>query len=311
METLTQRTAQFRAIERRLLTRFKDKTPVPLTNLDMLLEGTYKQVLLSCDQVESMHRDLDKSSANLSCIIRLLLMLAKLSLGLDDAELEKLEAALPPVIQTGQDQGWEETTDAGLTFLLRTALAKAGRENQGATPITLEYPKEISRLKKHVSSVMDRINKGSKVQDINVLPDSSPFVHEVIKDDSFDTEALEVVGRSIPEMTPAGTRFGESGERIRSARSKGLFTFILRISRSKGLFTFILRISRSKGLFTFILRISRSKELFTFIMRISRKSDQLVLPDLLGHHLVGHLTPVLPPVPLCVDKLGTYLLMVL
>ena len=31
-------------------------------------------------------------------------MLAKLSLGLDDAELEKLEAALPPVIQTGQDQ---------------------------------------------------------------------------------------------------------------------------------------------------------------------------------------------------------------
>jgi len=26
------------------------------------------------------------------------------------------------------------------------------------------------------------------------------------------------VGRSIPEMTPAGTRFGESGERIRSAR---------------------------------------------------------------------------------------------
>ncbi|XP_023334278.1 protein PTHB1 isoform X2 [Eurytemora carolleeae] len=218
METLTQRTAQFRAIERRLLTRFKDKTPVPLTNLDMLLEGTYKQVLLSCDQVESMHRDLDKSSANLSCIIRLLLMLAKLSLGLDDAELEKLEAALPPVIQTGQDQGWEETTDAGLTFLLRTALAKAGRENQGATPITLEYPKEISRLKKHVSSVMDRINKGSKVQDINVLPDSSPFVHEVIKDDSFDTEALEVVGRSIPEMTPAGTRFGESGERIRSAR---------------------------------------------------------------------------------------------
>jgi hypothetical protein len=34
-----------------------------------------------------------------------------------------------------------ETTDAALTFLLRTALAKAGRENQGATPITLDAPK--------------------------------------------------------------------------------------------------------------------------------------------------------------------------
>jgi hypothetical protein len=27
-------------------------------------------------------------------------------------------------------QGWEETTDAALTFLLRTSLAKAGKENQ-------------------------------------------------------------------------------------------------------------------------------------------------------------------------------------
>ena len=27
------------------VSRFKDKTPTPLTNLDMLLEGTYRQVL--------------------------------------------------------------------------------------------------------------------------------------------------------------------------------------------------------------------------------------------------------------------------
>jgi hypothetical protein len=28
-------------------------------------------------------------------------------------------------------QGWQESTDAALTFLLRTSLAKAGKENQG------------------------------------------------------------------------------------------------------------------------------------------------------------------------------------
>ena len=28
--------------------RFKDKTPTPLTNLDMLLEGTYRQVKTGC-----------------------------------------------------------------------------------------------------------------------------------------------------------------------------------------------------------------------------------------------------------------------
>ena len=44
-ELLAQRAQQFRAIERRLLTRFKDKTPAPLANLDTLLDGTYRQVL--------------------------------------------------------------------------------------------------------------------------------------------------------------------------------------------------------------------------------------------------------------------------
>ena len=221
MDTLAQRTSQFRAIERRLLTRFKDKTPSPLTNLDMLLEGTYRQVLHSGEQVDNMTRELEKSGANLSCIVRLLLMLARLSLTITEEELDKLECALTPVLQSGQEQGWEETTDAGLTFLLRTALAKPGRENQGATPISLDYPKEITRLKKHVSSVMDRITRGGKIQDINILPDASPFVHEVTKDSAYESEPLEVVGKGVStdkEMTPVGTRFGESGERIRSAR---------------------------------------------------------------------------------------------
>ena len=41
-DQLAQRTTQFRSIERRLLARFKDKTPTTLTNLDTLLEGTYR-----------------------------------------------------------------------------------------------------------------------------------------------------------------------------------------------------------------------------------------------------------------------------
>uniref|UniRef100_H3ACW2 Bardet-Biedl syndrome 9 n=1 Tax=Latimeria chalumnae TaxID=7897 RepID=H3ACW2_LATCH len=41
---LSERAVQFRAIQRRLLIRFKDKTPAPLQNLDTLLDGTYRQV---------------------------------------------------------------------------------------------------------------------------------------------------------------------------------------------------------------------------------------------------------------------------
>lgn len=43
-ELLSERAVQFRAIERRLLTRFKEKTPAPLQHLDTLLEGTFREV---------------------------------------------------------------------------------------------------------------------------------------------------------------------------------------------------------------------------------------------------------------------------
>ena len=62
-------------------------------------------------------------------------------------------------------QGWEDTTDAALTFLLRTSLAKPGKENQGATPISLKSAKDTTRLRKHISSVIDRINKGGRISD--------------------------------------------------------------------------------------------------------------------------------------------------
>ena len=43
-DVLEKQAQQFRAIQKRLLTRFKDKTPTSLSHLDTLLDGTYLQV---------------------------------------------------------------------------------------------------------------------------------------------------------------------------------------------------------------------------------------------------------------------------
>ena len=43
--TLNDRAHQFRLIQKRLLVRFKERNPSPLTNLDMLLHGTYNQLI--------------------------------------------------------------------------------------------------------------------------------------------------------------------------------------------------------------------------------------------------------------------------
>ena len=74
---------------------------------------------------------------------------------------------------------------------------------------------------------MDRITKGGKIVDLTMAPESSPFVTEVVHSDSFDVdgdEPMEIVGKQLEQksredaFTPMGSRFGESGERIRSAR---------------------------------------------------------------------------------------------
>lgn len=43
-EWLGRHAHQLRSVQKRLLTRFKDKTPVGLAHLDTLLDGTYMQV---------------------------------------------------------------------------------------------------------------------------------------------------------------------------------------------------------------------------------------------------------------------------
>ena len=101
---LAQRMSQFRAIQRRLLTRFKDKTPTPLTNLDLLLDGTQRQVVGSCEQCSGLSRAEQRAAARLSCVTRLLLLLARLTAGMDSEEADRLEAALSPVVHSAQEQ---------------------------------------------------------------------------------------------------------------------------------------------------------------------------------------------------------------
>ena len=42
---LGQRATQYRAVQKRLLVRFKDRNPAPTAHLDTLLEDTYSQLL--------------------------------------------------------------------------------------------------------------------------------------------------------------------------------------------------------------------------------------------------------------------------
>lgn len=173
---LNDRAHQFRIIQKRLLVRFKDRNPSGISCLDVLLHGTYDQIITLSHKLEEIDNKLNVAANRLSCCVYLILMLIRYRFNLDDENARVLETYLSPVINEASsfgggtgEQGWEERTDSALTELLRTHLAKQqNQENSnsaasqaGAQMTELPMPDDTKRLKKHITIVCDRLGKGA------------------------------------------------------------------------------------------------------------------------------------------------------
>uniref|UniRef100_A0A2K5QRJ4 Bardet-Biedl syndrome 9 n=1 Tax=Cebus imitator TaxID=2715852 RepID=A0A2K5QRJ4_CEBIM len=162
-ELLSERAVQFRAIQRRLLTRFKDKTPAPLQHLDTLLDGTYKQVIALADAVEENQGSLFQSFTRLKSATHLVILLIGLWQKLSADQIAILEAAFLPLQEDTQELGWEETVDAAISHLLKTCLSKSSKEQALNLNSQLNIPKDTSQLKKHITLLCDRLAKGGRL----------------------------------------------------------------------------------------------------------------------------------------------------
>eukprot|EP00656_Telonema_subtile_P016506 TRINITY_DN18721_c0_g1_i1.p1 TRINITY_DN18721_c0_g1~~TRINITY_DN18721_c0_g1_i1.p1 ORF type:complete len:821 (+),score=232.22 TRINITY_DN18721_c0_g1_i1:79-2541(+) len=160
-QVLSERAAQFRAIEKRLLIRFKERNPAPMDNLDKLLESTYHELVDLGEQHEQQQPQLQELASRLSCGTRLFVLLLKFKFGLDQENVETLECHFHSRCVDNFEQGWEERVNASLLYLLRTTMAKQGKASESAlsthNPGLLE---DVSKLKKHIQLVVDRLGKG-------------------------------------------------------------------------------------------------------------------------------------------------------
>ncbi|XP_075777880.1 protein PTHB1 isoform X7 [Pelodiscus sinensis] len=162
-ELLSERAIQFRAIERRLLIRFKDKTPAPLQHLDTLLEGTYRQIIALADAAEENQANMFQAFTKLKSATQLVIMLISLWQKLSTDQVAILEATFLPLMQDTQELGWEESVDAAISHLLRTCLSKSSKEQALTLSSQLSIPKDTSRLKKHITLLCDRLAKGGRL----------------------------------------------------------------------------------------------------------------------------------------------------
>nr|XP_057909013.1 protein PTHB1 isoform X1 [Doryrhamphus excisus] len=166
-DLLSERAVQFRAIQRRLLTRFKDKTPAPLQNLDTLLDATYSQVMALAEAADENRLLLEEAFVRLSSATHLLVLLLSLWQGLTPDQTAILEATLLPLLKDTPQLGWEESCDAAVSHLLRTCLSRSPKDQatslaQTGGPV-LGLPRDTSRLKKHITLLCERISKGGRL----------------------------------------------------------------------------------------------------------------------------------------------------
>ncbi|DAZ95326.1 TPA: hypothetical protein N0F65_002433 [Lagenidium giganteum] len=168
---LNDRAHQFRVIQKRLLVRYKDRNPSAINCLDVLLHGTYDQLITLSHKMEEVEAKLRLASNRLSCCVQLILMLIRFRFNLDDESAHLLQAYLSPTMNengAGNDQGWEERTDGAMTELLRTVLAKQPNQqkdnnHQGQQTTELIMPDDTKKLKKHITIVCDRLGKGASL----------------------------------------------------------------------------------------------------------------------------------------------------
>lgn len=170
---------QFRVIQKRLLTRFKDGRPAPLKKMDVLMRRTHENLLQLTSHLDIAQNDCQFTSHTLACATQLLLILIRLQFSLSPAEYNVLRKHLSPDIlacnPTSMDEafgGWEEMTDASITHMLRFSLgrqghaelssATRGRKMMVVPPVLLTFLTTTERLKRHIAMVCDRLDRGSR-----------------------------------------------------------------------------------------------------------------------------------------------------
>eukprot|EP00931_Biecheleriopsis_adriatica_P004464 TRINITY_DN106128_c0_g1_i1.p1 TRINITY_DN106128_c0_g1~~TRINITY_DN106128_c0_g1_i1.p1 ORF type:complete len:906 (+),score=217.10 TRINITY_DN106128_c0_g1_i1:235-2718(+) len=184
---LTDRTHQYRVIQKRLLVRFKDRNPSPLNHLDTLLNLTFEQTVLLTDAIDDVEQALRTVSCHLTAATELVLALIRFRFGLDDENFKILRLHLSPELCDTVEQGWEEKVDTSLIHLLRTSLARSVKD-RSTLPPPMKVPQDTLKLRKRITNVVDRLASGGRMtNDGEELPAGAGFEEE----EEEDGEAAE------------------------------------------------------------------------------------------------------------------------
>jgi hypothetical protein len=172
-QALEYRALEVRLVTKRILVRFKDKTPSPLNRLDMIAEIAHDNVLKAGQELHHKKQLLSQTgdvlTSHLLLLVTLLTTKHSEQLGEKGERLIRSSLGLVPGvsywdINAGLDMpGWEEVTEAALALLLKggNSTSSSGQAMLGNG--NSKVPEDSTRLKRYLLVLVDRLAKGGSV----------------------------------------------------------------------------------------------------------------------------------------------------
>lgn len=162
-ENLEKCCVQFRAIQKRLLAKFKDKSPTSLENLDVLLDATHRQISLISEYYLNTQKELSMATNVLNCFSSLYVLLVSLAFKFSKEGMEILESVMTNQISDTADLGWEEVVNAAVSNLTRSALSKSSKDSSGQPQISLKIPTDSNKIEKQLRSFVSKLENGASL----------------------------------------------------------------------------------------------------------------------------------------------------
>ncbi|KAG5494667.1 hypothetical protein JIQ42_02282 [Leishmania sp. Namibia] len=148
----------FRAVEKRLLARFRDRSPTDVTAVKVLFEESYKLLRERTDVMTRAKTRLRQASAMLNCCAQLFwLCLEMKSPTLAPEDAATLSMLFRCSVSDENDGGWEEVTEAVLAKMLNVKPKKVAGN-------TLELPSSTANVKKYIGVLINVVQAGQKLR---------------------------------------------------------------------------------------------------------------------------------------------------
>ncbi|ESO08643.1 hypothetical protein HELRODRAFT_74811 [Helobdella robusta] len=170
LDLLLESTAlQYRAVQKRLLIIFKDKSATSLKKLDFLLEATYKQIISITEQIDANDLKLRQASSSLSAATHLIILLIRIALNLSDEEMKIFQSSFTPNVHScDASGGWEEIVESNITSMLKVYFSKSINPEPAISTAANQIPtslENIEKLKKRIGLLLDKLIKGGRLTD--------------------------------------------------------------------------------------------------------------------------------------------------